>query len=402
MIESAVELAEFEGLRDRIKVDTGEIAPSFLLLGKHGSQLRISAAAHRLLSLAAERASVEGIAAELSDGRAQPLSAAAVERKLGELLHTLREAERRAARSQMPRGFWLRVQLASSATVQRLCRHLTWTFHPVAAALLGAAIALAAIGLHADGGRSAGDAGAFWPSYGLFFISLVVHELGHAAACLRYGARPSQIGFTVYLMFPALYSDVSSAWRLRRWQRVIVDMGGAYLQFAVGALYVAAYLAGAGEVFRTAFLMILYTNVFSLNPIFKFDGYWLVADALGVTNLARQPGRIARRALDRLLRRPVRPLPWPGWIVAVLAVYSVATFLVWGYFVLRLAPWLVEQLRALPAGVGVLAAAARTGDGAGVWRAGQRLVLSVGVAAAATMTLRGALDGIRAAVVRRR
>jgi putative peptide zinc metalloprotease protein len=402
MIAGAAELAEFEGLRDRVEVDTGETSPSFLLLGKHGSQIRVSAAAHRLLSLAAEHGSVEGIAAELSDGRAQALSAAEVESKLGELLHTLRDAERRSARSQLPRGFWLKVQLASGATVQRLCRHLTWMFHPVAATLLAAAIALAALGLHAHGGRSAGDAGAFWPAYGLFFISLLLHELGHAAACLRYGARPSQIGFTVYLVFPALYSDVSSAWRLQRWQRVIVDAGGAYLQFTVGALYVAAYLAGAGEVFRTAFLMILYTNLFSLNPIFKFDGYWLVADALGVTNLAQQPARIARRAMDRLLRRPVQPLPWPGWIVAVLVVYSVASFLVWGYFLVRLTPWLVGELRALPAGAAALAEAARTGDGTGLWRAGQHVVLSMGVAAAAIMTLRGALAGMRAAVHRRR
>lgn len=389
----AVDLADFEGLYPPIAADTGDSAPSYLLLGKHGSQVRVSASAHQLLSLAAELPSAECIAVELSARAARAITADEVERKLDDLFQALGDAEARAARGQLPRGFWLRLRLIPAAAVGRLCRGLTWAFRPGAAALLLAAIAAAAAFLlHRDGSLTNYGA-SFWPAYALFFASLLVHELGHAAACLRYGARPSEIGFTVYLIFPALYSDVSTAWRLRRWQRAVVDLAGAYFQLAVGACYILAFLGGAGEAFRTAFLMILYTNLFSLNPVFKFDGYWLVADALGVVNLSRQPARLVRRLTDLLRRCSGRPLPWPGWIVAVLCLYSGVSFGVWTFFLWRLLPWLAAQIASLPAELSSLVYAAARGDTAGALGSAQAFLTSAAMAGLAGTTLVGFLSG---------
>jgi putative peptide zinc metalloprotease protein len=42
------------------------------------------------------------------------------------------------------------------------------------------------------------EPGSFGIGYLLFLCSLLVHELGHAAACVRYGARPGAIGATMY------------------------------------------------------------------------------------------------------------------------------------------------------------------------------------------------------------
>ncbi|NJM95342.1 MAG: M50 family metallopeptidase [Acaryochloridaceae cyanobacterium CSU_5_19] len=132
-----------------------------------------------------------------------------------------------------------------------------------------------------------------------FMISLLMHELGHASACVRYGGRPSEIGFTVYLLWPAFYSDVSDAWRLKRWQRVVVDLGGVFFQLAVAAVYVFLYQQTGWQAYQIALALIIGSCLMTLNPVFKFDGYWVFADAFGITNLSQQPSRIIAYYLQR-------------------------------------------------------------------------------------------------------
>jgi len=190
-------------------------------------------------------------------------------------------------------------------------------------------------------------AGFVW-SYVLFLGSLLLHELGHASACAHYGARPSGIGFTIYLLFPAFYSDVSAIWKLKRWQRVIVDLGGMYFQLVVGAGYAIAYALSGWEPLKVALVMIAGSCVFSLHPIFKCDGYWVVADALGVTNLSQQPFRLVRHLCDRLRGRYVQPLPWSPCVTGVLVLYVLLSGGVWGYVLWVVLPRLWQEMRAYP------------------------------------------------------
>jgi len=170
------------------------------------------------------------------------------------------------------------------------------------------------------------------------------HELGHSAACRRYGASPSDIGFTIYLIYPAFYSDVSSSWQLSRWQRVAVDLGGNYFQCIAATIFALGFYITHWPALRIAQLMILSTCVFSLNPFFKFDGYWVMADMLGVTNLASQPFRIGKHLLARLMKRSSAPLPWPPVVTSILLVYSLFTTSVWSIFLWKLFPMLRERL----------------------------------------------------------
>src|SRR5207248_2055583 len=69
----------------------------------------------------------------------------------------------------------------------------------------------------------------------------------HAAACRYGGARPGVMGAGLYLLWPAFYTDVSDAYRLSRWSRLRVDLGGMYFNavFAVGAM--ALYWASGSD-----------------------------------------------------------------------------------------------------------------------------------------------------------
>jgi putative peptide zinc metalloprotease protein len=127
---------------------------------------------------------------------------------------------------------------------------------------------------------------------------------------------------------------------LGRWKRVIVDLGGSYFQLIAGCVFVALFKLTGWQPLWAAFLMIIYTCIFSLNPIFKFDGYWVAADILGVTNLGKQPSRLAKHFSSVLRKRSPEPLPWPKSVVSILMIYSVASCAVWASFFYKLAPLL--------------------------------------------------------------
>ena len=338
-------LAErWQGLEEPSRVDTSEREPVFLLTGRNGSRLRLSASAYQLLRLKQSGVPSEDIAAALGR-KGRQVTAAEIDARYQELLERIEKIE--LAVSDNPLGFWFRVRLLPETLVARLAARLQAAFAPgpAAALLLVITACLAALAFLPP---AAHTGSAFWPGYGLLLLSLVVHELGHASACARFGVRPGEIGATLYLIYPALYSDVSGAWQLPRRQRVLVDLGGMYFQLVAGAAYAAAYALSGWEPLRVAVFMILGTGVFSLNPIFKFDGYWVLADTLGVTNLSRQPSRILGHYYARLRGRPAPPLPWSGRITGALAVYSVLSFAVWGVFLWRLGPHVWRMVMSLP------------------------------------------------------
>ena len=128
-------------------------------------------------------------------------------------------------------------------------------------------------------------------------LSVLVHELGHASALSRYGGTPSGIGFGLFILLPVFYADVSQAWKLRRWQRIVVDIGGIYFQqlfFALTALLAVLWNSAS---MRAVCIAIDVMTLVALNPAFRFDGYWLVADWLGLTHLHRSAALYLRGML---------------------------------------------------------------------------------------------------------
>ncbi|HEV7504183.1 MAG TPA: hypothetical protein VGS07_04665 [Thermoanaerobaculia bacterium] len=344
-----LDLTRLRGLEQEMLVDTSESQPQYLLVSDRDDYIKLSASAYRLLKSVAAGRSFESLAEDLSRRRGIAVAPEEVEAAYATVADQIGQILcRENPRPLSGGGFWFRLVLLPAKVVSSLASRLSFLYHPaIATPVLGFIVATFALMLRGDL-RPSMTGGSIWLGYLLFIASLLAHELGHAAACSRFSAKPSEIGFTLYMVFPAFYSDVTSAWQLTRRQRVIVDLGGTFFQFAVAAAFATAYFASGWEPLRIAFLMIWYGALFSLNPIFKFDGYWVLADALGVTNLSKQPALIAKRLLNQLTRRHVEQSPWPKWVALVLWVYTPLTFLVWGYFVLHLVPFLVASTLAYP------------------------------------------------------
>ena len=121
--------------------------------------------------------------------------------------------------------------------------------------------------------------------YVVLTTGALFHELGHAAACRYGGAEPGRIGFGVYLVFPAFYTDVTDSYRLGRAGRVRTDLGGFYFNVVVLLLLGLGYLATGNGILLLATLVTHVQMVQQLVPIVRFDGYYVLTDLIGVPDL---------------------------------------------------------------------------------------------------------------------
>lgn len=158
-------------------------------------------------------------------------------------------------------------------------------------------------------------------------ITRLFHELGHASALRRAGARHGTIGFALYVFFPVYYTDVSHAYRLNRLQRIRVDLGGIYFDLiSIIVLYTAYRFTG----YAPLILMITLIGLGILRqftPFIRFDGYYLIADLMGVPD----PMALLVPAIrDHLPWRSGKPKSTPH-------LHRIAMLILWGYVLLIVA-----------------------------------------------------------------
>lgn len=173
-------------------------------------------------------------------------------------------------------------------------------------------------------------------------LSSFFHELGHASACKYFGVRHGCIGFGLYLNFPVLYTDVTEVWKLGRTQRCVVNIAGVYFQcyWLIGLL--VGFLLSGSDMLRYLILIINLGFLMTLNPFFKFDGYWLASDVLGVPNLRAHSKELLSYWYKRLRKQPLAKVPHLLQIHSIekygLLVYSIVVNLFMGFYFFYIIP----------------------------------------------------------------
>ncbi len=125
---------------------------------------------------------------------------------------------------------------------------------------------------------------------GMVFIK-TLHEFGHAFAVRRFGGEVHTMGVMFLIFTPIPYMDATSAWSFRsKWKRALVGAAGMLVEIfvAVIALFVWAY-TGPGVLNSLAYNMVFIASVstllFNINPLLRFDGYYILSDVLDIPNL---------------------------------------------------------------------------------------------------------------------
>lgn len=197
-----------------------------------------------------------------------------------------------------------------------------------------------------------------WPLlYGILLISVVIHELGHLAACRYCGCSPGALGVGLYFFSPVLYADVTSAWRLTRWQRALVDVSGIYLQsLCIPILWWLFY-----ETKNTTFLMAIFAIdmmiLSNFEPFMKLDGYWLLSDLTGVPNLHVRTEEMVKRGWAWLRWRlgfatklsSGSPFSqWSPMIQRIILCYVVLSVAIWPVLLIAMIPLVIQAVATYP------------------------------------------------------
>ena len=179
--------------------------------------------------------------------------------------------------------------------------------------------------------------GAITYSLALAFVKSA-HELGHAFTAVRYGCRVPSMGICFLVMFPVLYTDVTDAWRLRsRRERLLIGAAGILVELAVACLatFLWAFLPEGilkSLAFSIATVGWILSLAINLNPLMRFDGYYLFADALGVDNLQSRAFAFGRWRMREILFGLKAPPPER----MELKTARILTFYAWSIWFYRL------------------------------------------------------------------
>ncbi|MBE9129199.1 MULTISPECIES: M50 family metallopeptidase [unclassified Coleofasciculus] len=192
----------------------------------------------------------------------------------------------------------------------------------------------------------------------LTMLVVSLHELGHAFTLKHYAnkvpklnLRVPEVGLFFMFLRPAAYTNTSDAYCLvKRYQRVLVVAAGVLCQLIIAAiaLWLWNLTVPGSWLFTTSYLLMsaaLFTVALNLNPLSKFDGYYLAVALTGINNLR---SRSFKFYANLLRRQPIQERPRDCWI---LAAYAPFIFLyiqfVFGFLLYRVADWSAANIPTL-------------------------------------------------------
>jgi len=126
--------------------------------------------------------------------------------------------------------------------------------------------------------------------FAMLFIK-TCHEFGHATTCRRFGGEVHEMGVCCICMMLCGYVDASDAWMMKKKaHKVYTTIAGIFTELMLAAI--ATYLwhtlaPGMAQdlMFRAMLIASINTIFFNMNPLMKFDGYYVLSDLLEIPNL---------------------------------------------------------------------------------------------------------------------
>jgi len=221
-----------------------------------------------------------------------------------------------------------------------------------------AALVLAAV--NGDALAAAGP-GQLLETRGLLLLWIVypcvklVHELGHAMATKVWGGEVHEVGVMFLVLMPLPYVDATaSAAFPEKHRRMLVGAMGILVELVVASLALMVCLTVEPGLlhdlaFTTMWIGGASALVFNGNPLLRFDGYYVLSDAIEIPNLrARANKYVAWLVLNRAFRldgarNPVNApgeAPWllgfavASFVYRLLVMFAIAVFISQKFFVL--------------------------------------------------------------------
>ena len=141
-----------------------------------------------------------------------------------------------------------------------------------------------------------------------------IHELAHGLVCKKYGGHVREWGVLFILFAPlGAWVNVTSSWKFAsRWQRIHVAAAGMLCEGVLAGLAAIAWSHCEPGMLRhtlqnTVILASVITVLFNMNPLMRFDGYFILCEWLQIPNLAGRGQLAVSRQWQRVLLGVQRP-----------------------------------------------------------------------------------------------
>ncbi len=144
----------------------------------------------------------------------------------------------------------------------------------------------------------------------MMWLTLVVlklfHEFGHAFATKHFGGYVPEMGAYLIVFTPCAYVDATACWGFtKKRDRLIVGLAGMYVESIFAAMGVLVWsVTDPGRVHDLAYNVIVLASVitviFNINPLMRFDGYYVLSDLLEIPNLRQRAANFASGAAKRI------------------------------------------------------------------------------------------------------
>ena len=295
-------------------------------------------------------------------------------------------AQQRQQRRKRNLSRWLRLLsprmplVDPDAFLGRTLPWVRWFFHPAALAvwlLLAGVAGLQAL-MHWDALALYGAQRLDDPQSWLLLVCVYplvkgLHELGHGFAAKSSGAEVNEMGVTLLVFLPVPYVDASAASVLEsKYRRMLVGAAGIIVELLLAALAMFAWLQLSDGLLREAAFAVMLiggvsTLLFNGNPLLRFDGYYVLSDAIEIPNLAtraaRYYGYLTRRyllgiAAERAPNTASGERRWLLFFGAASTLYRLSITIGIALFLIAVVPtlgvvmaaWLLTAQLALPVG----------------------------------------------------
>lgn len=136
----------------------------------------------------------------------------------------------------------------------------------------------------------------------IVYISLILHELGHATAAKKCGIDAGKIGIGLYFISPVMFVDITNAWRVDHKKRVLIDIGGVYFQAITTIFLSMLALITSNKIYYLCNVSISVMILYNMMPFLKLDGYWIFCDYFKISNVSSNAFQVIKLKLSHLIR----------------------------------------------------------------------------------------------------
>jgi putative peptide zinc metalloprotease protein len=180
-----------------------------------------------------------------------------------------------------------------------------------------------------------------------------LHEAAHAFAVRFFGGDVHEISLTLVAGMPVFHVEASDSYMFeKKFHRLAVSAAGILVELFASAILIGVWFFVAEGFFKQLLTnLILIASVSTLffngNPLMRYDGYYILSDAIDMPDLRQRSRRFVLSLLEGLLSgRPIRPGGSSGQSL-LLGFYGLASsiymvvvfFSIWKFLSTALAPY---------------------------------------------------------------